>query len=497
MFRSRFALRRRGAHSNVALAVTLAVSLAVSLASRGASAQALQRFHLRGEFGPGLMLVQAQDRQFTFAIQGAGRLGITIAEPFGLQLSFGSGWFAGPRGEGQSYLVGGGLFVEPRVGSAGRFVLDANAGGAFTGPFIRFGFDVGLGFEFALARFVGLGPFVRYNHVFPTDTDDPTQAIFLTGGAMLSLRVPPPTPRAEPTPGDTDGDGVIDPDDQCLSTPAGDHPDPERRGCPMDDRDHDGVLDSDDRCPETPAGDHPDPARRGCPAADGDHDGVVDPDDQCPTTPAGEHPDPDRRGCPDGDDDSDGVLNHDDACRNQPPGNFPDPNRRGCPMADRDGDAVADDVDRCPDQPGAPSRDPARNGCPGLVTIHDGQIRIARPVFFATRRDRILPRSTPVLIAVAEAIRLMPSIHVAIDGHTDDVGDDAFNMDLSRRRAQSVRGWLGQHGIEASRLSSDGFGETRPLAPTTGLRRRALNAARAQNRRVEFRIQAGSTRDAP
>lgn len=155
-----------------------------------------------------------------------------------------------------------------------------------------------------------------------------------------------------------------------------------------------------------------------------------------------------------------------------------------------------DDVDRCPDQAGAPSADPARNGCPGLVRVQNGYIQITTPVFFATNRDRILPRSFPVLTAVAETLRANAEIRrVSIEGHTDDVGPDARNMGLSERRAQSVQRWLVEHGVEAARLEAHGFGETRPLVNPTGLRGRAQRDARAQNRRVDFRILdgAGST----
>lgn len=300
-----------------------------------------------------------------------------------------------------------------------------------------------------------------------------------------------PEHRAAPVaaPVDTDGDGVFDPDDQCVTVPAGEHPDATRRGCPMPDSDRDGVFDADDVCVNEPAGEHPDATRRGCPTPDSDHDGVLDPDDQCPTTAAGDHPDPDRRGCPDGDRDVDGVLDHADQCPNEAQGPTPDPNRAGCPIPDRDHDTVPDATDHCPDQPGAPSANPARNGCPGLVQVENGNLRIIRPVFFATNRDRILPRSFPVLLAVADALNASPQIHrVSVEGHTDDVGDDARNLDLSQRRAASVVAFLVAHGIEAGRLEARGYGETRPEQPIEGLRGRALRTARSANRRVAFRI---------
>ncbi len=296
---------------------------------------------------------------------------------------------------------------------------------------------------------------------------------------------------------DTDSDGVLDPDDLCVDVPQGDHPDPARRGCPLGDTDRDGVLNPDDQCVDVPQGDHPDPARRGCPLADTDRDGVFDNEDQCVNEPQGEHPDPARRGCPDGDADSDGVLNAADQCRDVPAGAHPDPARAGCPLPDRDGDTIVDPQDHCPDQPGAPHPDPNRNGCPGLVRISGCNIQINSPVFFATNRDQILPRSFPVLQAVGDALRATPDIRrVSVEGHTDDVGDDGRNMDLSNRRAASVQRWLADHQVEAGRLESHGFGETRPLRPVTGLRGRAQRDARSQNRRVDFRIVDPVCRDA-
>jgi outer membrane protein OmpA-like peptidoglycan-associated protein len=299
-----------------------------------------------------------------------------------------------------------------------------------------------------------------------------------------------PVDREPEGPGDLDGDGVLDPDDMCPTVPQGDHPDPMRRGCPVLDTDGDGVFDHEDLCVTEPQGDHPDPARRGCPDGDIDHDGVLNQDDLCRETPQGDHPDPDRRGCPDGDIDHDGVLDHDDLCRETPQGPFPDPARRGCPLPDRDRDTVPDPQDRCPDRPGIPSSDPRRNGCPDEhVTISDGVINILQPVYFATDRDVILPRSEPVLRAVAHVLTAAPYIRrVRIEGHTDDANTEAYNLDLSNRRANNVMLWLTQHGIEAARLEARGFGESRPIRAVDGLTGNALRDARQLNRRVMFVI---------
>jgi outer membrane protein OmpA-like peptidoglycan-associated protein len=447
--------------------VTATVLLASLFSASDAHAQLLQRFALRGELGGGTMLSEHQRTVLGYDsahVQANARVAFNIVDLLSVQLSLSNGFFFSSRANlelGRTLAVQGGLRFEPMIGRIGRLWLDGNFGLFLTGDDRRFGLDTGLGFEFQAAKFLGIGPFARYHHVTQDPQNRyPQDAMYWSAGVSFSLRVPAAEPApavAEPTPPtDTDGDTVMDPDDRCPTVPQGEHPDPDRRGCPIGDTDHDGVL---------------------------------DPEDQCINEPQGEYPDPNRRGCPDGDADGDGVRNAQDQCRDVPQGERPDPERPGCPIADRDNDTVPDAIDHCPDQPGAPSPDPNRNGCPGLVRVQNGMIQILAPVYFATNRDTILRRSFPVLDAVVDAIRASPEIRrVSIEGHTDDVGNDARNQDLSERRARSVMEYLRSHGIEASRLTARGFGETRPLRPIEGLRGRALRDARAQNRRVEFRI---------
>jgi outer membrane protein OmpA-like peptidoglycan-associated protein len=117
------------------------------------------------------------------------------------------------------------------------------------------------------------------------------------------------------------------------------------------------------------------------------------------------------------------------------------------------------------------------------VVVAGGLVQLRRPVFFVTDSDELLPTSTAVLTAAAEALRLATGIRrVRIEGHTDSTGDAGHNLELSQRRAASVRIWLTEHGVDASRLESQGLGQTRPLRPNIGARNRA------QNRRVEFHI---------
>ncbi|MDB4983758.1 MAG: outer membrane protein, partial [Myxococcales bacterium] len=223
--------------------------------------------------------------------------------------------------------------------------------------------------------------------------------------------------------------------------------------------------------------------RKGCPAIDSDNDGMTDDVDQCPDVPQGAAADPEHAGCPDKDDDKDGVPNHQDQCPTQAAGMLVDPARAGCPAPDKDGDSVPDATDACPDKAGAPSSDPKKNGCPGLVRIDAGKIHINQEVFFATGKDAVLSKSFPLLKAVGDAIKGTPGIKkVRVEGHTDNKGEPAKNLELSKRRATAVRDWLIKDGVDASRLDAEGYGDTKPIAPND------TDKNRAKNRRVDFVI---------
>ena len=480
-------------------------SLALTALPSTAAAQRLQPWTFRIEAGAGTTIRDFDHSDVntdTTTLVGTARLAVNLfSTPLAFQLGGAFGrFFRGSAGDSVGLItLTAGLRLEPMLGSVGRLWIDANGGAALPGSVTSPGFDAGLGFEFQVTPGISFGPYGRFGYIW--DGRAAVPAIGTAGQASLSLSQASPdisywhagltlafrgvadAPPPPPPPADRDHDGVNDPDDLCADQPMGDHPDAARRGCPAADTDGDGVFDPDDQCVNEAAGEHPDPARMGCPTPDTDHDGVLDPQDQCVNEAAGEHPNPERVGCPDGDGDHDGVLDHGDQCPTEAVGLQPDPARAGCPAPDRDHDSVPDLTDHCPDRPGAPSADPLRNGCPGLVLVDGGQIRINRPVFFAPNRDAVLATSFPVLTAVADALAATPSIrHVSVEGHTDDVGEEAANLALSQRRAASVVTWLTGHGIAADRLTSLGFGETRPVTPGT------TPAIRAQNRRVEFRI---------
>ena len=292
---------------------------------------------------------------------------------------------------------------------------------------------------------------------------------------------------------DKDGDGIVDLEDACP-TVAGVHTtDPKTNGCPVvkpKDKDGDGIIDDLDACADVPSVANDDPKKNGCPS-DKDSDGIVDTADACIDVPGVASDDPKKNGCPP-DKDGDGIADVEDACVDVPGVKSANPKFNGCP-ADKDGDGVLNDVDACPDEPGKAQEDPTKNGCP-MAFVQAGQIKILDQVKFKTASAEILPGkdSEEVLQAVLAVMKAHPEIKkVRIEGHTDDKGSAAINKPLSANRAGSVVKWLVAHGIEASRLSSQGFGPDRPLVPNKD------EDSRRQNRRVEFHIDEMGTVPAP
>lgn len=110
-------------------------------------------------------------------------------------------------------------------------------------------------------------------------------------------------------------------------------------------------------------------------------------------------------------------------------------------------------------------------------------MRVLQQVHFATGSATILPDSFPMLMEIAQLLKANPTIKkMRVEGHTDSHGGADFNLDLSKRRAASVRTWLVEHGIDTDRLESEGYGLTRPLQTND------TDEGRAANRRVEFKI---------
>lgn len=152
---------------------------------------------------------------------------------------------------------------------------------------------------------------------------------------------------------------------------------------------------------------------------------------------------------------------------------------------DTDRDGLPDAEDACPGEAEVFNGVDDGDGCPdeAIARIIERQIAIADYVRFETDSDVLLPESRRVLDGVAVIMRSYPQLRsVQIEGHTDSRGSDDYNLDLSQRRADTVRRYLESVGIESGRLSTRGFGEAIPLAFADN------DWAWSINRRVEFTI---------
>ncbi|OLP59087.1 cell envelope biogenesis protein OmpA [Xaviernesmea oryzae] len=103
-------------------------------------------------------------------------------------------------------------------------------------------------------------------------------------------------------------------------------------------------------------------------------------------------------------------------------------------------------------------------------------------ITFATDQDQVNPGFYATLNSVAIVLRKFEKTLVDVDGHTDSVGNPAYNQGLSERRAASVANYLASQGVDQRRMSAIGYGQERPVASN------ATEAGRAQNRRVEISI---------
>lgn len=292
----------------------------------------------------------------------------------------------------------------------------------------------------------------------------------------------------EPNIGDRDGDGIKDDVDKCPDDPEDRDGFEDDDGCPDPDNDKDGIPDVDDKCPNDPEDINGFEDEDGCPDGkknDRDGDGIPDDVDKCPDDPEDKDGFEDADGCPDPDNDKDGIPDVDDLCPNEPEDKDGFKDEDGCPDPDNDKDRILDKDDKCPNDPETYNGFEDEDGCPdrGRVVVTDTSIEILDMVYFEYDKAIIMKKSYPILDAVAATLQGNPGINlIEIQGHTDERGDDAYNLDLSDRRAKSVREYLISKGVDANRLTAQGYGETQPLD------RNHNEAAWAKNRRVAFLI---------
>ena len=297
----------------------------------------------------------------------------------------------------------------------------------------------------------------------------------------------------EPAIRDRDGDGLNDDIDQCPDEPEDKDGFEDADGCPDPDNDNDGLLDIVDQCPDIPEDMNGFEDEDGCPEGkrDRDGDGIIDLLDKCPLEPEDKDGFEDEDGCPDPDNDRDGLLDAVDQCPNDPEDLDGFEDEDGCPDPDNDKDGLLDNVDKCPNEPENFNGIEDEDGCPEAakrVFISRGKIQILDKIYFEYNKAVIRPESYAILYEVAATLKANPQIlKVEIQGHTDSRGSDSYNLDLSDRRAASVRTFLIEKGaVESGRLTSKGYGETQPLEA------RDDEQAWAKNRRVEFVIQEES-----
>jgi len=322
------------------------------------------------------------------------------------------------------------------------FVLAGVSGLGVASDRTALGNDVDLGFHF------GAGVKVAINRTFGVRLDvrdnltarrGVGESVIHTPEVLLGLTLTLGRDRSEPTgPLDRDGDGILDADDACVDTPGV----VEYDGCPIPDTDGDGILDPDDKCVDTPGV----AAYDGCPIPDTDGDGILDPDDKCVDTP--------------------GVAEYD-----------------GCPIPDTDGDRILDPDDQCVKEPETDNGYEDEDGCPDEVPKKvETFTGIIEGIYFDVGKATIKAKSRPKLDEAARVLKEYGALRIEVSGHTDDRGDDALNLQLSRDRAAAVKTYLVEAGIDEARIQTRGAGESEPIESND------TKKGRAKNRRIEFEL---------
>lgn len=203
---------------------------------------------------------------------------------------------------------------------------------------------------------------------------------------------------------------------------------------------------------------------------DSDGDGVSDEDDKCPGI-AGDS----STGCP-SDTDGDGIMDSEDKCPKLK-GTIA---TKGCPM-DSDNDGVYDTDDKCPNLAGTI----ARNGCPEpAVEAEEKRIlaEAVQGVEFKTGSAELMRTSRSMLYRIVKIMKKYPDYNIEIVGHTDNTGDKASNLELSKSRAKSCFDYLINNDISADRITYKGYGQKKPIESND------TEEGRSKNRRVEFNL---------
>ena len=227
------------------------------------------------------------------------------------------------------------------------------------------------------------------------------------------------------------------------------------------DSDGDGVPDKKDHCPDLPGLIE----LNGCPDSDGD--GIPDRSDPCPSD-AGLN----GQSCPDSD--NDGLTDDIDKC----PSDYGPESNGGCKLPDLDNDGVPNIDDRCPNESGLKKL----NGCPIIPQSLSSYLDNYGEIFFEFDSFKLNSSQIFNLSTLSNLLKKYNYINLNIDGHASYEGESSYNMILSNKRSNSVKGKLLKDGIKDIRLNLRSFGEEEPNYSDLPI------SEREKNRRVKISI---------
>lgn len=338
-------------------------------------------------------------------------------------------------------LIGKTGIFDPYLTAGGGYILVGDHG---TGTA-----NAGLGTNIWLTKKFGLSLDSKYKHTFETFRYEINQHFQHTAGLVY---------RFGKSSEDTDRDGVTNDKDDCPKTFGL----KSLNGCP--DSDGDMVADINDACPNRIGL----AELNGCP--DRDKDGVADKDDNCPDMKGTKR----NQGCPDTD--GDGIIDSKDKC---PAIAGPEKNN-GCPLNDADNDGVVDEKDECVNEPG-----PASNkGCPKMISEEEvvKLEQLFKTVYFDSGKAIFRGETISTLDEAFLLLRKYIYKDFSVEGHTDNRGNDKMNLELSRKRADAVKNYFVNRGVEEYNINAVGYGETKPIASNKS------KSGMAKNRRVEIKV---------
>ena len=279
--------------------------------------------------------------------------------------------------------------------------------------------------------------------------------------------------------GDSDNDGIPDDKDKCPNEAEDKDGFEDADGCPEADNDKDGVLDKDDKCPDVAEDKDGFKDYDGCPELDNDGDGVPDSKDKCPNKKEDKDGFKDEDGCPDDDNDNDGIPDAKDKCKNQPedPDGFQD--HDGCPDNDDDNDGVPDKTDKCPKEAETKNGYQDDDGCPDEMPeavlnltskpLYGVSFNKKTGAVDARRSKRALAPVIDVLTANA-AFKFQLQCHVDVKAGKKRRKNKApaDPQAMSEAQCAALKTYLETKGVEARRLSTKAFGNSKKLDDSGG-----------------------------